>query len=128
MSNRTEVLKEREPISNIRGNYEINPYLKQLKNFENRMRHPRNRNKLTEMLRPLRPRDRWENNTEAIKLTKEMLSRGGLTMDFLQEKENKFQEIFEEENEDKARQQELIDKVRNIRALSRDFARISDKE
>ena len=40
-----DVLKEREPISNIRGSYEINPYLKQLKTLENRLKHPRGRSK-----------------------------------------------------------------------------------
>jgi hypothetical protein len=36
--------------------------------------------------------------------------------------------VLEEEHEDRARQQELFEKVRTIRALSRDFARVTDRD
>lgn len=58
-----DVLKEREPISNIRGSYEINPYLKQLKTLENRMRHPRARSKTNDIMRKaVKPKEKWQNN------------------------------------------------------------------
>jgi hypothetical protein len=77
-----DVLKEREPISNIRGSYEINPYLKQLKTLENRLKHPRGRSKTNDIMRkPTKPREKWQNNAELIRYTKNMINKG-LTMDF----------------------------------------------
>lgn len=57
-----------------------------------------------------------------------MISKG-LTMDFFQpenNKENKFQDVLEEESEDRARQQELWERIRSIRAQSRDMPRLID--
>lgn len=124
-----DVLKEREPISNVRCSYEINPYLKQLKTLENRLKHPRAKSKTNDIMRKQpKPREKWQNNAELIRYTKNMINKG-LTMDFFQtenNKENKFQEVLEEENEDRARQQELWERIRSMRVQSRDVPRLTD--
>jgi hypothetical protein len=94
------------------------------------MRHPRPRNKTNDIMRkPTKPREKWQTNAELIKYAKNMINKG-LTMDFFQtenNKENKFHDVLEEEGEDKARQQELIERIRNIRNHSREMPRLTDQ-